>query len=318
MKKIIITGGSGFLGSKLAETLTEANYEVLALGRKKFNEINEIRKDRLSGSTYLRCDLSKENLYEILENAGWSSQNIYAIFHLAWGGESGLSDLNSTKQFENLPISLKLFENSKSLGIKKFIYTGTMEEFFAEQYINLDYKQDSLYNRHVLYALAKLWTRRSLKIKAINSEIDTLFITNSHIIGPGDDKDSFLQVSLSKMIHNQPITMSSGVQLFDVIDVVDCAEAYLSVLKNGKNLGFYMAGSGNPHMLKIYILEMRALFPEYNSLTIDSKKFADVVLEKSFFDTSNLVNDTGFVPKITFKESLVCLREYIEKYKIIY
>ena len=34
MKKIIITGGSGFLGSKLAETLTEANYEVLALGRK--------------------------------------------------------------------------------------------------------------------------------------------------------------------------------------------------------------------------------------------------------------------------------------------
>ena len=79
-----------------------------------------------------------------------------------------------------------------------------------------------------------------------------------------------------------------------------------------------MAGSGNPQMLKNYILEMRELFPEYNSLTIDSKKFADVVLEKSFFDTSNLVNDTGFVPKITFKESLVCLREYIEKYKIIY
>ena len=318
MRKVIITGGSGFLGAKLSETLSQSGYEVLSLGRKKYTDLNRIRKEQLSNITYLNCDLSNENLESILEKGGWKGEKIYALFHLAWGGKNSLSDLDSMKQFENLSISINLFESSQSLGIKKFIFTGTMEEFFAEEYIGLDYKKDTIYNRHVIYALAKLWTRRSLKAKGFNSKTDLIFITNSHIIGPGDDKDSFLQVSLSKMINNQPITMSSGVQLFDVIDVVDCAETYLAIMENGVRLNSYMAGSGKPQMLKKYILEMQSLFPKYKDLKIDTNMYADVVLDKELFNTSNVVSDTNFVPKITFKESLICLKEYIQKYNIKY
>jgi len=318
MRKVIITGGSGFLGAKLSETLSQSGYEVLSLGRKKYTDLNRIRKEQLSNITYLNCDLSNENLESILEKGGWKGEKIYALFHLAWGGKNSLSDLDSMKQFENLSISINLFESSQSLGIKKFIFTGTMEELFAEEYINIDYKEETIYNRHVIYALAKLWTRRSLETKGFNSKTDLIFITNSHIIGPGDDKDSFLQVSLSKMINNQPITMSSGIQLFDVIDVSDCAEAYLAVMENGKRLNSYMAGSGRPQMLKKYILEMQDFFPKYNDLSIDTKKYADVVLSEKLFDTSNLLNDTNFVPKITFKESIIGLTEYIKKYDIKY
>ena len=54
------------------------------------------------------------------------------------------------------------FEN---IGIRKFFFTGTMEELFAEEYLNLDYKKNNIYNRHVVYALSKLWTRKSLTIQ---------------------------------------------------------------------------------------------------------------------------------------------------------
>ena len=145
-----------------------------------------------------------------------------------------------------------------------------------------------------------------------------LVLTNSHIIGPGDDKDSFLQVSLSKMIHNQPIVMSSGVQLFDVIDVVDCADTYKAVLENGKRLQNYIAGSGNPQILKNYILEMKNLFSNYEGLTIDSNSSADVVLSEENFDTSRLVSDTNFTPNISFRESIIRLKDYLTKYDIKY
>ena len=115
MKKIIITGGSGFLGSKLSEILSESGYEVLSLGRKKYDQLNPIRKDQLSNVVYVDCDLSSENLESIIKKVGWSNEKIYTLFHLAWGGETGLSDLNSMKQFENLSITLDLFESSQNL-----------------------------------------------------------------------------------------------------------------------------------------------------------------------------------------------------------
>ena len=318
MKKIIITGGSGFLGAKLSETLSSSGYDVLSLGRSKLEELTQIRRDQLSDVTYFDCDLSIESLENVLEKIKWKNENIYAIFHLAWSGEKGLSDLNSTMQFKNLSISSNLYESSENIGIRKFFFTGTMEELFAEEYLNLDYKKNNIYNRHVVYALSKLWTRKSLTIQALNSKTDLIFITNSHIIGPGDDKDSFLQVSLSKMINNQPIMMSSGVQLFDVIDVEDCAKTYLALLENGKNMNSYMAGSGKPQMLKNYIKEMKELFPEFTDLSIDTEKYADVVLEEKLFDTSNVIEDTGFIPKISFKESLLRLKDFLVKNNIKY
>lgn len=318
MKKVIITGGAGFLGSKLSETLNNSGYEVLALGRKDYSDINEFRLKQLKNVTYKSCDLSKDSLDEILENIDWKNKQIYALFHISWSGKEGLSDLNVQKQFENLSTTLKLFENAEKLNIKKFLFTGTIEEFFAEKYLGLDFKKDNIYNRHVIYALSKLWTKKALKKRAFYSKTDVMFLTNSHIIGPGDDKDSFLQVSLSKMIHNQPIVMSSGEQLFDVIDVVDCADTYKAVLENGKRLQNYNAGSGNPQILKNYILEMKKLFSNYEGLTIDSNNSADVVLSEENFETSRLVSDTNFTPNISFHESIVRLMDYLTKYNIRY
>ena len=89
-------------------------------------------------------------------------------------------------------------------------------------------------------------------------------------------------------------------------------------LENGKRLQNYIAGSGNPQMLKNYILEMNNLFSNYEGLTIDSNNSADVVLSKENFDTSRLVGDTSFTPNISFVESIIRLKDYLTKYDIRY
>ena len=71
MKKVIITGGAGFLGAKLSETLNNSGYEVLAIGRKNINDINEFRSKQLKNVIYKSCDLSKDSLDEILEDVDW-------------------------------------------------------------------------------------------------------------------------------------------------------------------------------------------------------------------------------------------------------
>ena len=76
MKKVIITGGAGFLGSKLSETLNNSGYEVLALGRKDYSDINEFRLKQLKNVSYKSCDLSKDSLDEILENKPTPEQDL--------------------------------------------------------------------------------------------------------------------------------------------------------------------------------------------------------------------------------------------------
>ena len=71
-------------------------------------------------------------------------------------------------------------------------------------------------------------------------------------------------------------------------------------------------------MLKEYIYEMQTLFPDYKKLFIDKNKKADVVLDEKHFDTSNVINDTGFKPAISFIESIKRLSLYISEENVRY
>ena len=59
MKKAIITGATGFIGSAFVEYLTKQNIETLALGRKEFDEISATRRKKLKGAQYLKLNMSE-------------------------------------------------------------------------------------------------------------------------------------------------------------------------------------------------------------------------------------------------------------------
>ena len=54
----VVSGASGFVGSKLVEILTDAGYRVAALGRTPHSEILEYRQKLLAKSIYISSDLS--------------------------------------------------------------------------------------------------------------------------------------------------------------------------------------------------------------------------------------------------------------------
>src|SRR5690606_33521605 len=139
------------------------------------------------------------------------------------------------------------------LGVDRFIFAGTMEEAFAKSYTKLDHRHEDKYNRHVIYALAKIAARNGVKIRRTEGGPEILFGTNSHVMGTGDDKDSFLQVCLLKFMRGESITMSSGEQNFDVIHVSDCARAYQAIAESGVSGASYWIGSGKPRTLKEYV-----------------------------------------------------------------
>lgn len=313
--KAIVTGGSGFIGSYLVAELINEGFQVAAIGRKNIGSLPPVRKKLLQGSNYFNLDLDNPNqIHSKLKEEGFIGPDLKYFFHLAWGGNYGLSDLDIEAQTKNINRTIATYDIAQELNVNRYIFCGTMEESFAETYTDLDYKNNNKYNRHVVYALAKISARHALKIRYAKGGPELIFGTNSHTMGPGDIRDSFLQESLTSILNKKDIFMSSGDQIFDVINVKDCAKAYISIANKGIPGTSYWIGSGEPRKLKEYIQIMNNLFfhvkIEYGSLP-----YNDVILDKKIFNTDKIKLDTGFLPKISFSDTVTQLAEFIRSNK---
>ena len=313
--KAIVSGASGFVGSRLVSELIKNGYEVIAIGRRKIKLLSNYRRQLLVNSIYLDCNLNNlDYLEKTLSNLKFFGKDLHFFFHLAWGGNSGLSDMDVGSQSQNIEYTLNSFKLAAKLKAKRYIFGGTMEEFFAERYTNLDYKIDKLFNRHVVYALAKISARQGLKLLYKKKDPEILFVTSSHVMGPGDDRDSFLQVALTNILKGKNIKMSSGKQNFDVVNVIDCAKAYLSVAKYGTFGSSYWIGSGKPRKLKFYIEKMNKIFSRVK-IYYGAIPYNDVILDKRIFCTKKLFKDTKFEPIYSFSNTAQQVAEYLKNKK---
>ncbi len=310
MRQAIVSGATGFIGSVLVSTLLQLGVQVVALGRKPWSEIPTLRQDKLSGSSYLQLDMA--NISKL--NDGLARQHINlstdcVFYNLAWWGKERVSDQDVRSQLANVSQGLAALTTCSELGVKRFIQVGSMEEEFARLYLQLDHRKHTYYNRHLIYGLAKLTARRALFQKSLDLPIDFIYAINPYVIGPDDDKDSFLQVTLQKLLSQESLSFSSGEQLFDVIDVVDCARAYESIGRLGRRSASYWVGSGRPRPLKEYVEEMYSLYPSGQPMNFGAAPFNDVKLDESVFCNKSLLEDTDFSVSVTFKESVRRLRD---------
>lgn len=312
MKKAIVTGATGFIGSAYVEYLMQRNIEVLALGRKDLSEVAETRRQKLLGANYLQLDMSKIFLLgDALERVGWETGQDCVFFNLAWGGEKSLSDLNIAAQMKNVAWSVSAMEIAKKIGCTRFIHVGTMEEAFTEKYLELDYHKNNQYNRHVIYSVSKMAARNALKIKADLLDMGFIYVMHSHVMGPDDDKDSFLQVTLKKLIRGDELIFSTGEQYFDVVSVSDCSLGYYLICKKGRLGATYWVGSGDPRRLREYVERMFRLYPSGQKMQFGRLPYNDIVLEREAFSIANLVADTGYQPEMTYEQTVRELHDHL-------
>jgi nucleoside-diphosphate-sugar epimerase len=189
-----------------------------------------------------------------------------------------------------------------------------MEEAFTKKYLELDYKKNNQYNRHVIYSVAKMAAKAALKINALQLGIDFIYVLHSHVMGPDDDKNSFLQVTLQKLISCSELIFSAGDQYFDVISISDCSAGYYEICQKGKSGDDYWVGSGDPRRLREYVERMYKLFPSGQDMQFGKLPYNDIVLDKDVFSINKITEDTDYKPIKTYEETVKELHDYLVKY----
>ncbi|MDG5816580.1 NAD(P)-dependent oxidoreductase [Chitinispirillales bacterium ANBcel5] len=110
--KIFVTGGSGFIGSYIVQTLIENNYEVTTLVR---------NPDKLPELYNIQGVSVIEGGFEAKEAISQSLQDHDVCIHVALGwGETPLTMLKNDTEF-----TAYLLETAENAGVKQFIYTSS-------------------------------------------------------------------------------------------------------------------------------------------------------------------------------------------------
>ena len=305
MKKAIVSGSTGFIGASFVEYLIQNGVEVLALGRKEKERVSNLRKQKLKGANYLKLDMSRIGALEHeIQESKWDVGEDCIFFNLAWGGVDRLSDMDIEAQMQNVAWSISALEISKSIGCRRFIQVGTMEETFTHKYLELDHHKNDEFNRHVIYSIAKISAKHALTVKASEIGMDFIYVLHSHVMGPDDDKDSFLQVTLRKLIDGDELVFSSGMQYFDVISTKDCTRGYFLICKKGVPGEEYWVGSGEPRRLREYIERMYKMFPSGQEMQFGKLPYNDVTLDPEDFSTELLCRHTGYKPSMTYEQTV--------------
>lgn len=295
MKTAIVTGANGFVGSALVKELASTGTQVFAVVRNKDSDISAIRG--LTGVTLVYCPM--ENLLEILPDA--IPQGAEVFYHLAWSGSTGPARGDYDLQLKNVHWTLDAVNAAHQLGCKRFVGAGTLAEYDVQAYTPLD---GSTPNAVSCYGAAKIAAHYMSKAECNRLGIDHLWAYLSNTYGIGNYTSNFINFASKVLITGQAPNFTAGEQPYDFVYVSDIALGLSCIGSRGKVNHAYYIGSTHPDKLKNFVCALRDEIDPSIHLNLGAVPFHGVMQPDSTFDCTPLVEDTGYSPRVSFREGI--------------
>ncbi len=305
LKRAIVTGGNGFIGSHLVKNLLNNGYDVTVILRDQASNTDRLKD---LGINIVYCDNKQiTTLPERVENKVFD-----LFFHFAWEGVSGDARKDINVQFDNIRSTVDAVVSAKALGCQRFIGAGSIME---DESLYLCETAGKPLPAQYLYGSAKLSAHMLSKTKASEVGIDFLWTKITNTYGPGEISPRFINTTIRKILNAERLEFTAGTQNYDFVYIDDVAEAFRLVAENGKNNTSYVVGSGNARPLRKYVELLHDTLETNQELHFGDIPFQGVNLDLSCFDPSSLFLDTGYRPKIKFEEGIQRTFEWIRGVK---
>lgn len=290
MKKAIITGSTGLVGSSVAKYLSSVGVQLLCLGRKELSP-QQVIDNFGDDSFYLPLQMRDISLLpREAEALGWESSSNTVFYNFGWIGQKKLTDGKFCDQLNNAVFASDAVKVAKEMGCTKFINSGSMEETFLEKFLESDRIQP-YESQQTFYGLAKLACRDICKMISYLELIDYVHTRMSVPLSLRHYKSAYIPMTIKKILKGESYDQPKSNLLYDLVMIDDVARAYYLIGLLGKNKADYFIGRGKPALLREHFHDFALLMNGDKS--IDLKCISSVF--NSIFDTDPLRRDTGFI-----------------------
>lgn len=300
MKKFLVTGGAGFIGSHIVQTLVERKYFVRVLdnfssGKKEnlqpvIDKIELIKGDIRDKSTCLKA-----------------AKGIDFILHQA-ALRSVPKSLERPAEYNavNIDGTLNMLEAARKNKIKCFILASSSSVY--GEAIRFPEKESDLPRLISPYALTKLAGEHYCKIFAVNYGLNTVSLRYFNVFGPRQAVDDEYAVVIPKFItcflnDEAPPIYGNGRQSRDFTYVKNVVEANILAALKGRFQGeVFNVASGHDYSILELVASLSRIMRKKITPVFLPKRAGDVF--KTSADLSRVKKILGFRPKINFTQGL--------------
>tara|TARA_B110000444_G_C18837590_1_gene596938 strand:- start:1586 stop:2584 length:999 start_codon:yes stop_codon:yes gene_type:complete len=228
MKEILITGGSGYLGTVLVNKLVKKNYKIINLDPMIYS----------SSSTYQKTHRNVKNCIGVTEDKYilddiFANNRIYAVIHLSGvsNDPTALLDPALTEKSNILATKL-LVQKAKKNKTKKFLFASSCSVygFTGEKKI---VNEKSKPNPLSAYSKSKIIGEKIvIKEKSKNFTVNCLRMGTLYGPSPRMRFDLALNVMVGSAIQAKEIIINGGDQWRPFLHIDDAADAFIKLLEN--------------------------------------------------------------------------------------
>lgn len=294
MKKAIVTGANGFVGTAVCRELAGRGVEVIAVVRHPEEVIRGI--ESVPGIRIVYADLSDfRHLAEVIPD-----RDIDALYHFAWVGSAGPLRGDADVQMRNVQYTCDTVKACAEMGCGRFVFASSIMEYEIEATM----ATDATPGINTLYCSAKVAADYMARTLAGSLGVDYIRAVISNIYGPGEMSPRLVNTSIRKMLRGEHCAFSAGEQMYDFIYITDAAKTFAAIGEKGIRNRTYYIGSPEPKPLKDFLLALRDCVDPGMEIGLGELPFSGVSLTYREFDIHAVEKDTGFVPEVSFEEGI--------------
>jgi len=304
--KYLITGGLGFIGSKIIEKLSNDGHDIICVDNKDTYDI--ITKDNLNNLIKWRTRNWIRDKVIVVDGDILDQQVCLRAFQHRPDTVIHLATYPRAKIVDNDPINrvpkvinttTNLLWHSSKFNIKKFVYISSSMVYghFAD-----GTREESNTKPTNIYGEAKLTGERLTKLFAKRDGLNYIIVRPSGVYGPGDLPDRVVSNFFQKAIKNETITLHNGENKVDFTYRQDAAYGIIKAAEcDVANTSFNIT-AGNATSL-------RTLAKTIIDITGSKSEIKDIGMQSLYpmrgtLDISRAKDLLEYEPKFSLREGL--------------
>lgn len=293
---ILVTGGAGFIGSRVAKKYIQSGHRVTVID----NLSTGVEKNIPKGVQFYPLDIRSAELDELFQKNQFDIIN----HHAAQIDVRKSVDAPDYDAATNILGSIHLLELARKYQIRRFIYISTGGAVYGEpEYLPAD--ENHPVRPLAPYGISKHTVEHYLELYSKLYGLEHIILRYPNVYGPYQNPYGEAGVNaifIGQMLNGiTPVIYGDGEQTRDFVYIDDIVSANLIAL-DSKNTGIYNLGRGKPISVNQIYQILQKITAYHEPVKYAPARAGEV--NHIYLDAAKACNELAWKPKIDFEEGL--------------